>query len=558
MRTRLWLLLTSAFGLLLTLQAGTAVRRDGVNAGRLPLEVMSGSVNAAPQWQPARSFTDITFTSVYTLFMPLSGVCSPPPSLSPGDAMVVRDASLYAGPGNTGYDIVAQLKACTPVSPTAVYGDFFAVAARIAGQLQNGFLHKSVLSAVPPNLPTLSQNQVPWQNHDIANHFALNPDVFRQGDGVVVDNSPHDYYNDDLPLSVTLTSAFKLTFQLSSAALQYGSIKLTDQPNNSTGDWWRDIRRVDFSTYNGRLQVDLRDGIALSSTTTIVLNALDNQVVTVTFLDPQGKVFVITDQNNHELRRIDVTQLTAVHLPQGLFPHTAYAGRVAAPFDTLTIQPLTMRLAPPGVWQTPRPVLAEPTLRHQVEARGISMGTEFSWWKMRNPGYWDTMFGAYDTAILSEFSSNTFWRGRGDYDFAALDRIVDWAIGNGLRVRASHLVWGAMESHAIPDWLLNGQFNRDDYIQILHEHVNMVVSHFKGRVTEWSIANEATSRSFSPGADFWGDKIGPDYIEMAFRWARAADPSGILIFNDDNNQSLFDPSTQPVASKMLSTRDDVN
>ncbi len=553
MTSRRWLLLASVLTMLLT--APICV----IDAGAPPVDMMSGNQFSSARLiefstQSGNRLPNITFTPVYTLFLPIAGACTTSAGLSPGDTVVKRDVSLYAGPGNIGYDIVARLTECMPVTATAVYGDFVAVSAQIGGQAQSGFVHKSFLFAVPAGLRVLGQSDVLWQNQDIANHFALTPDVYRQGDGVVVDNTSHDYYNDDLPLSVTLNSAFKLTFKLSSAGLQYGSVKLMDQPNNGTGDWWRGIRRIDFSTYNGRLQVDVRDGIALTTTTTIWLNAPDRQVVTVTFLDPQGKVFVITDQNNYELLRMDVTQMTSVSLPLGLFPeHSAYFGRVAAPFDTLTIQSLSLHLTPSGMWQTPRQVLIEPTARYLAEARGLSLGTEFSRWKMRDSAYWDTMFGVFDTAILSDFSSNTFWRGRGDYAFAPLDRIVDWAIGNGLRVRASHLVWGAVESNAIPGWLLNGQFSRDDYIQILHEHVDTVASHFKGRVTEWSIANEATSRSFWAGADFWGTKIGPEYIEMAFRWAREADPTGILIFNDDNNQSLFDPSTQPVASKMLST-----
>ncbi|MFN3533657.1 MAG: endo-1,4-beta-xylanase, partial [Candidatus Brocadia sp.] len=186
---------------------------------------------------------------------------------------------------------------------------------------------------------------------------------------------------------------------------------------------------------------------------------------------------------------------------------------------------------------------------------GISLGTEFSWWRMQDPRYYDLIFNNYDTLILSEFSWKGFWRGRGDYDFESLDRIVDWAVRHGFRVRASHLVWGATEesSDVLPDWLRQGKYSRDEYIQILNEHVITVVSHFKGRVTEWSIANEAVSRSAWKGADFWMDKIGPEYIELSFRWAREADPDAILIFNDNNNESPRDAETRRVTTKMYDT-----
>ena len=276
---------------------------------------------------------------------------------------------------------------------------------------------------------------------------------------------------------------------------------------------------MDFATYKGYLQIDLRDGRAENSATTIRLGIRNTQVISVTFLDAQGKVFSISDQTGREVRRVDVRKV-GLDLPDGLFPdRTVHIGRVVSPHSKLTIQSLSLQWLPEG-----RFVSREPTLRALAERCGVSLGTEFSWWRMQDPRYYNLIFDHYNTLILSEFSWKGFWRGRGDYDFESMDRIVDWAVRHGFRVRASHLVWGATEesSTAIPDWLRNGRFSRDEYIQILREHVTTIVSHYKGRVTEWSIANEAVSRSAWEGSDFWMDKIGPPYIEMSFQWTREA------------------------------------
>lgn len=493
----------------------------------------------------------ITYTSTVTAYLPmLASPCHLPPGLPSNVTMTWRDAALYAGPGNMGYATLGQLKSCTTVSAQAVYGEFIRVEAMVAGQPKEGFLHRSSLLSIPKNLLVLNPDQVPWQNVDFSNHLALHPDVILQGADVVVDNTSHEYYNDDLPLSLTASTGFELDFQISTSNGQYGSIKLTDKQNNSSGDWWSGIRRVDFATNQGHLNIDVRDGISESSSIWIGLNRPDSQSISVSFLDPFGKVFLVQDQDGREIRKVDVTRLSVVSLPQGLFPQrTVYVGRVAPPHARLTIGSPAMQLAPTGQWQDPPPVLAEPTLTHLAEAKGVSVGTDFGWWSMRDSRYWNTMFAVYNTAILSDFSSTTFWRGRGDYDFVPLDRSIDWALRNGFRVRASHLVWG--EYHVIPEWLLKGTFTREDYIQILHEHIDTVVGHYKGRVTEWNVANEATSRSWSVGNDFWADKIGPEYVEMALRWAREADPSGILILNDNDNHDLADPSIGVVASKML-------
>ncbi len=409
-----------------------------------------------------------------------------------------------------------------------------------------------VLVAVP-SLPSLDENSVPWNNHtrDLESHLAIDPDtLFNAAENViVVDNSKHDNYNDAAPYLLRPFSGFRITFQIHTSDGRSGSIKLASKPNNNDPkrEWWRDIQRIDFFTYRGYIQIELRDGRTEDSATTIQLDIPDTKTITVTFLDAQGRTFAITDASGQQISQIDVTKVDGVNLPNGLFPEKQiYIGRVVSPGSKLSIRFLSLESAPDGKF-----VKTEPTLRQLAEQAGISLGTEFSWWQMQDPRYYDLIFNNYNVLILSEFISREFWRGRGDYDFESLDRIVDWAIHYGFRVRAAHLVWGAPE--VLPDWLVRGKFSRDEYIEILKEHVTTVVTHFKGRVTEWSIANEAISRSAWNGSDFWMDKIGPDYIELSFRWAREADPDAILIFNDFNNESPRDEETRRIVDGMYET-----
>jgi endo-1,4-beta-xylanase len=125
------------------------------------------------------------------------------------------------------------------------------------------------------------------------------------------------------------------------------------------------------------------------------------------------------------------------------------------------------------------------------------------------------MMRNFNVAVLNGFSWKGIWLGPDQYDFEWLDVQVNNASQPGRRVRASHLVWGATEAQ-IPDWLLHGQFTRDQYIELLEKYIKAVVNRYKGRVQEWSIANEYASRSFYGAGDFWNEKIGPEYVEMAF------------------------------------------
>jgi endo-1,4-beta-xylanase len=114
-----------------------------------------------------------------------------------------------------------------------------------------------------------------------------------------------------------------------------------------------------------------------------------------------------------------------------------------------------------------------------------------------------------------------------------------------------HLIYGHYDT--IPTWLKNSQYTRDEYISLLEGYIHDVVTRYADRVDEWSIANEAPNRSFNPGSDFWNDKIGPEYIAIAFRAARQADPDGILIFNEDNNESPQDVYMTRTVETMVAT-----
>ncbi|HYM95070.1 MAG TPA: endo-1,4-beta-xylanase, partial [Chitinophagaceae bacterium] len=91
-----------------------------------------------------------------------------------------------------------------------------------------------------------------------------------------------------------------------------------------------------------------------------------------------------------------------------------------------------------------------------------------------------------------------------------------------------------------------------DPIQInnaLHNWITIIVTRYKGKVTGWDVANEViadgtgeirtSSNSSATGNDvfYWADYLGSGYIDSAFRWANAADPSAKLFINDYNLES---------------------
>ncbi len=123
---------------------------------------------------------------------------------------------------------------------------------------------------------------------------------------------------------------------------------------------------------------------------------------------------------------------------------------------------------------------------------------------------------------------------RGQYDFRNSDTLVDFAEARGMQVRGHTLVWHAQ----LPDWLTQGSFTRDELIGILREHITTVVGHYRGRVAAWDVVNEAVDDNGTLRDNIWLQSIGPEYIEMAFQWAREADPQAKLFYNDYGGEGL--------------------
>ncbi|NKQ23915.1 endo-1,4-beta-xylanase [Streptomyces galbus] len=119
---------------------------------------------------------------------------------------------------------------------------------------------------------------------------------------------------------------------------------------------------------------------------------------------------------------------------------------------------------------------------------------------------------------------------RGVYDYAAADQLVAFAARHGQKVRGHTLVWHSQ----LPSWLTTGDFTAQELRQILHRHITDTVRHFKGRIWQWDVVNEAFNDDGTLRNSIWLQKLGPGYIADAFRWAHEADPHAKLFYNDYN------------------------
>lgn len=129
--------------------------------------------------------------------------------------------------------------------------------------------------------------------------------------------------------------------------------------------------------------------------------------------------------------------------------------------------------------------------------------------------------------------------GRGEFTFRRADALVAWALDNGLTVHGHTLVW----HNQAPDWM-NQLGPPAAFEEALTTHVRTVAEHFAGRVGSWDVVNEAfTDESPVEYRDtIWYRNLGPDYIELSFRQARAAAPQADLFYNDYDISGAVGPA----------------
>ncbi|MBO3841491.1 MAG: endo-1,4-beta-xylanase [Candidatus Brockarchaeota archaeon] len=178
---------------------------------------------------------------------------------------------------------------------------------------------------------------------------------------------------------------------------------------------------------------------------------------------------------------------------------------------------------------------AVPPLKVLAEKQGIYIGAAVGADQLRIREYAETLSREFN--ILTTENALKFERvhpERNVYSFAEADAIVSFAEANGMKIRGHTLVW----HNQLPEWITHGNYSREEWISILYEHITTVVSRYKGRVYAWDVVNEAVDDDGSLRKTIWLRNIGPEYIEMVFRWAHEADPQALLFYNDYGAEGL--------------------
>jgi endo-1,4-beta-xylanase len=194
------------------------------------------------------------------------------------------------------------------------------------------------------------------------------------------------------------------------------------------------------------------------------------------------------------------------------------------------------------------PELPQPALKELAATKGIKLGN-FAMPKLYNERpYHDILTQQFNVALVDNqpnwhFTDVDLRPGPTKFNFSRVDQVVNFAQKNNMSIQMHHYIWG--EEKWLPDWLLKGNYNKQQLLDLIHNHIDTMGKRYAGKVSEWTVVNEAFTRGQHMYGlhDWWADHIGDQsYIDQSFIWARQADPNSKLILNDFQNEGKNDVS----------------
>jgi endo-1,4-beta-xylanase len=175
----------------------------------------------------------------------------------------------------------------------------------------------------------------------------------------------------------------------------------------------------------------------------------------------------------------------------------------------------------------------QPSLRERAKAKGVAFGAAAASKVLQSDGQMAAIYAHETTMMVADYEMK--WGvvrpSPGTYSYDGADYLVDFAARNGLLMRGHCLAWQEWN----PPWMAS-TLNRQNAESYLVDHIDRIVRRYAGRVTSWDVVNEPIwpdhGRSGGLRDGVWLRTLGPHYIDIAFRAARAADPAAQLVLNE--------------------------
>ena len=189
-------------------------------------------------------------------------------------------------------------------------------------------------------------------------------------------------------------------------------------------------------------------------------------------------------------------------------------------------------------------------LRSLADPRGIHFGAAVTF--PASPAVYDTTLAREYSGVVCEnaMKFGNIMTGPTTFSYTTADAIVNFGISNGMYVRGHTFIWHKQ----VPTWFASLNISRDSAFKIMKYYITTEMAHYKGKIKEWDIVNEAVARDSSGmrlGNGYsdatqnskWAaltDAVNNnfDYIDSAYTYARRADSSVLLFYNDYNCEGM--------------------
>jgi GH35 family endo-1,4-beta-xylanase len=244
---------------------------------------------------------------------------------------------------------------------------------------------------------------------------------------------------------------------------------------------------------------------------------------------------------------LDYTYLNLRNDPTGQFQFQigSAAGKVC--LDNIVLEPVAKPVTP--TYTTPAPSRRPFKDYKSFIKLGTAVDTPIF---LSNPLHNAIVAGEF--AMITPANSmkmNIIEPTQGVFDYTDTDALAAWAEQNGLEFRGHPLVWHTQT----PAWLTDGTFDRQQMIDIMFAHIDGLMKHYPGKFPYWDVVNEAIDEGTGTWrSTVWHDRIGDDFIDLAFTHARAADANAKLLYNDYNIEQKGNPKADIVFDMVSSMK----